>query len=60
LASDTVAPLESVATAPELVTLTDATWPEVEPSEEVIVRPTRLSACVSEVAVRREARFVLV
>src|SRR5580698_6517176 len=37
LASETVAPVVSVATEPELVTLTEATWPEVDPSAEVMV-----------------------
>ncbi|HKN28368.1 MAG TPA: hypothetical protein VJY34_10985 [Roseiarcus sp.] len=42
MASETVAPFVGVGTAPELVTLTEATWPEVEPSAEMIVLPTRL------------------
>ena len=44
LASETVEPLVRVATAPVLVTLTEATWPDVEPSEEVMVWPTSCSA----------------
>ena len=45
--------------APALPTLTEATSPEVDPSAEVTVRPISCSAWLSEVAVNREARFVL-
>src|SRR5580658_8002274 len=60
LASETVAPLARVATAPVLVTLTEATWPDVAPSDEVIVWPTSCSACESEVAVKSDESVVLV
>jgi hypothetical protein len=60
LPSATVAPLVKVAVEPELVTLTEATWPDVVPSDDVTVWPINCSACDNEVELSRDVNVVFV